>query len=262
MSNFTVWGEPFKMDLLNVVGNKVTYEGEEHGDPWDFLNTLLCEGAWACGCGMPDKATNFFIRQFKALATGVDYHTFEGGLDLFKISCYHKGFIDVNGKYTEKGEEFLTLVDYFLINDDVLTEGQIEKLPVPKLLIKGDVDKTIDIVFKDIGTSPDLSNAFLALQYIAFFASFLKLRSEAWDKEKEDGYTGNGSEAITKKYHDFGANRHGEIYNALHILENVLEMEEHGGSTPGWIDPDGYEKLEAIEKLFDRDDFFFFYLKE
>lgn len=260
MSTLSFNGQPFNMDLLNVIHNKVIYDNDGIGDRWDFLNEILIDNAWACGCGMPDKATDFFIRQFKALPSGIDYHTFEGGLDLFKIACHHKGFIDIEGKYTEKGEEFLTLVDYLLINDDLLKEGQLEKLPIPKLLIRGSIDDTIDKVFEGIVVSPDLSNAFLALKYIAFFTSFIKLRELEWEVQRELG-TQSEVDVVSKQYYEFGETRHGEIYNAFHILENVLEVEEHGGSTPGWIDEASAEKVEAIEELFGRNDFFHIYLK-
>lgn len=255
-----LFNKPFDMDKIKFIGDDVYYDGEDCGDKLEFLNHLLVVNGWACGCGMPDKATLFFIRQFKGLATGEDFHTFEGGLDLFKIACHRKHFINIDGTYTERGNEFLSIVAHVGVTDDDLASIQVNKLPVPKLLIRGDVQETIDKVFEGIVVTPELANAFLALQYIGFFTSFIKLRELEWEVQREMG-TQREVDVVSKQYYEFSETRHGEVYNAFHILENILEVEEHGGSTPGWIDPNGAEKVEAIEELFGRNDFFHLYLK-
>lgn len=258
MSALTLFNEPFDMDKIKFINDDIYYDGEDCGDNLEFLNHLLIINGWACGCGMPDKATVFFIRQLRAFASGEDFHTFQGGLDLFKIACYHRGFIDINGALTLKGNEFLSIATHVGITNDDLASIQVNKLPVPKLLIKGNVDETIAQVFEQIEVSPDLANAFLALQYIGFFGSFLRIRSKQWDEARNPRVL----PPISEEYHKWCEVRFGEIYNTWHILENILDMEEHGGSTPGWLTEEGNTKLDAIEQLFDCDDFFHLYLKD
>jgi len=249
--------KPFDATKLATYEGVLHYDGCEQEDILDFLNTALCENAWGCGCGRPDEATSFFFAQFGDIASGKNYHRLPGGLELFKFACWKDGLINKDLSYTEKGKELLALPDLFF---KVEWEGydkfkcvsfaydSLPALTSDPAALPG----VIKEVFGDVTGAPEIDFA-AALVYVGILGGYLKNKHDIpfslTDRSEREKL-----EALVDPVFD---NYAGEWYNSFHILENALEMEEHGGSTPGWLSHDGgSEKQEAIEKFFNCDDIF------
>jgi len=233
------------------------YDGCELEGVLDFLNSVLCENAWGCGCGRPDEATSFFFAQFADLAFGKDYHRLPGGLELFKYACWKEGLINKDLSYTEKGEELLSVPELFFsvkweqYDKDKQVSFVRESLPTLSF-DPAAVPAVVKTVFGDVQDGPEIDYV-SALAYVGILGGYLKVKHgipfsltdrTGWDKLYAV------SDPVFENYE-------GEWYNSFHALSEVLEMEEHGGSTPGWLSHDeGIEKQEAIEKLFNCNDLF------
>jgi len=217
-----------------------------------FLNQILCENAWACGCGMPRQASAFFFKQLIDLETA-DYHSLPGGLELFKIACYEVDIIDEHCKPTKKGNELIALFDKFNLREEewFKTYGeQVVKVPLTssalnlKPLTNGEYAQSL--VFHELTKPiPKQFDANKAMLYVGIYCSFLYLRSEEWDLPGKP-------DTIYNMWKTFQEKHYGETYNSLHILDNMLELEEHGGSTPGWLQHTLHaeQSLIEIEKLY------------
>lgn len=217
-----------------------------------FLNQILCENAWACGCGMPRQASAFFFKQLIDLETA-DYHSLPGGLELFKIACYEADIIDEHCKPTKKGNELIALFDKFNLREEewFKTYGeQVVKVPLNasalnlKPLTNGEYAQSL--VFHELTKPiPKQFDANKAMLYVGIYCSFLYLRSEEWDLPGKP-------DTIYNMWKTFQEKHYGETYNSLHILDNMLELEEHGGSTPGWLQHTLHaeQSLIEIEKLY------------
>jgi len=255
--------EPFDASKLATYEGVLHYDGCEQGDILDFLNTALCENAWGCGCGRPDEATSFFFAQFGDIASGKNYHRLPGGLELFKYACWKDGLINKDLSYTEKGKELLALPNLFFKVDwdeyDKSTCVSFARDLLPILTFDPTaLPDIIKEVFGDVKDGPEVDYT-AALIYVGILGGYLKRKqgmpfSFIMSPERDEMYA--LSDSVFKNYA-------GEWYNSFHILEGVLDMEEHGGSTPGWLSYDGgAEKQEAIEKFFNCDDIFTYCLKQ
>lgn len=245
---------PFDPSLLEIFNSTLCYDGSGYDSRFDFLNSLLCENAWACGCGQPEEAADFFYKQFLAIPDNIDYHVITGGFDLFKYACWKKGLVNGDMSYTGKGQELIDMLKLIALTPEDLNTKMTTKVSLPDdITAQADlVGQAIATVFGDVNGLEKVNYVY-ALLYVGILGDFLHQRhlTEYGHPRYEQLF-----ELKEKVFKD----HEGEHYNSFHLLENVLDMEEHGGSTPGWLTAEpGVYYQHAINKLFSNNNTLFEY---
>lgn len=195
-----------------------------NGEPGtsDILSDFLVTDMGFCGCACHDAAIEFLLIQLAGLRESKNYFHLNGGLEFFKLGCYELGLLDDNQKLTEIGEVLADLGNKIPTSGITLPESVFGH----KLDFREDELKftTFSILTDRTSKSvPEWINKDLLMEAIHYLLNGLD-RESSKDRDEE------------MVLYNYREKHGGECTLLLYWLEHVLELEEHGSSTPGWID--------------------------
>lgn len=222
------------------------------GSANEVLEILFQQFLYFCGCGQPEEAQLFYVKQLKSIVAGTneDYIGKFGGLEFFKLCLVAQGFLTKDLKLTTQGLKVMEVIDFLLpycdfteTDEPVAFEGDYAEVTHPLFQSEkvNDLLKTfwlelsevkhpcVDVV-PDINYTAGMYYLYQALGTLAFKTIELKF-------EQMENVVSNNA---------------GAFYWTFYMTDNYLGWEAHGGSSPGWLctHSGGWRALELLLRLY------------
>jgi hypothetical protein len=210
-----------------------------------------------CGCGMPDDAMHFYIQQLTALETVPikDYIGRVGGLDFFiYIAELQQMFDKTTRTLTPKAKAILHALS--ILFPIYLKEEECELNPLNEFLVDKkaynailhtEVDPVWRKAQEEAGVKIEQKQ--LPIHWYIFnhvnilgFHLLLNINKHIEQVTNPEYAKTQTSEWCSSNY--------GAQYWTWYMIDNVLDLEEHGGSSPGWLSDTGQKTIVHLHQLF------------
>jgi hypothetical protein len=210
-----------------------------------------------CGCGMPEDAMHFYMQQLMALeVTPIkDYNGRVGGLDFFiHIAELQQMFDKATQTLTPKARAILhalsILFPVHLKNEEhelcPLNEFVMDK-EAYDAIIHTEIDPVWKKAQEDAGVSfekEQLPIHWYVFNHVNVLGFHLLL-----DIYKHIDQIKN-PECAKIQRSEWCSSNYGAQYWTWYMIDNILDLEQHGGSSPGWLSETGQKTIVHLHQLF------------